>query len=164
MYFCSKLHDNPIRLFLISLAKMGHSRKDPYPFPQRKLTILPSPSLDIPYHTNLRHSLDNFPLPSPDSGNFLCGWVTDLIWNDPLIVFDPSYWNKKAVYTLVFKTQRNKQDKFCLPISKLCSLLNILDYLFTFYAGFGFLVEKKIVATFFQLSFKAFWNYWGLSR
>ena len=59
----------------------GHSIKDPYPPPRRKLTISPPPLRTS--CTNLRHSLDNFPPPSAEGGNFLCGWGMDLFWSDP---------------------------------------------------------------------------------
>ena len=64
---------NATKLLEYQLA-MGCSRKDPYPPPWRKLTIPPFPLS----YANLRHSLDNFPLPPPSLPPSLPPWMAEI--------------------------------------------------------------------------------------
>ena len=103
----------------------GHSIKDPYPPPppQRKLTIPPSPSSDILYKfkTFVSH---NFPPPSPDSGNFLCGWGMDLFWNDPKCLMADYF---TLPITILFINEECYSLNFNKTICK-CSLYKSLLY------------------------------------
>ena len=71
--------EGPLSLKHTSFFGLFQKRSIP---PRRKLAIPPSPSPDILY--KFKAFFRQSQPPSPDDGNFLCGWGMDLFWNDPL--------------------------------------------------------------------------------
>ena len=65
-------------IFNVILNKLGHSRKDLYPPPWRKLAIPPSPSLDILY--KFKTFFGQFPLPGQQKFPLWVGYGSFFEW------------------------------------------------------------------------------------